>query len=114
MKLRVGRKVGRTIYLQRGDQPSDDDQLVGLMDTPELARHLVECSNHLKQPISEVLRMTEFSDRPVEDRDIIPCPEGCLRAERHRHLRDGTVQVAYRGLGVTEALEIVFGPPMAS
>lgn len=35
--LRVGRKVGRTIYMQVGVEPSDDDPLVGVMDTPELA-----------------------------------------------------------------------------
>lgn len=36
-RLRVGRKVGRTLYLQVGDAPSDDDPLVGVMDTRELA-----------------------------------------------------------------------------
>jgi hypothetical protein len=41
MRLRVGRKVGRTLYLQAGDQPSDDDRLIGLVDTPELAGALV-------------------------------------------------------------------------
>lgn len=34
---RVGRKVGRTIYAQAGDEPSDDDVLIGVMDTPDLA-----------------------------------------------------------------------------
>lgn len=38
---RVGRKVGRTIYLQLGPQPSDDDPLIGVMDTPELAAEVV-------------------------------------------------------------------------
>lgn len=35
--MRVGRKVGRTLYLQVGPEPSDCDVLVGMMDTPELA-----------------------------------------------------------------------------
>jgi hypothetical protein len=34
---RTGRKVGRTIYRQSGPEPSDDDALIGVMDTPELA-----------------------------------------------------------------------------
>lgn len=36
-KWRVGRKVGRTIYLQIGDSPDDTDQLIGVMDTRGLA-----------------------------------------------------------------------------
>jgi hypothetical protein len=46
---RVGRKVGRTIYLQVGDEPSDDDQLIGVMDTPELALIVVAAVNHLRR-----------------------------------------------------------------
>jgi hypothetical protein len=37
LRWRVGRKVGRTIYL--------DDQLCGMMDTPELARQVVDALN---------------------------------------------------------------------
>ncbi len=39
---RTGRKVGRTIYVQQGDAPSDSDPLIGVMDTPELAAEAVE------------------------------------------------------------------------
>lgn len=42
---RTGRKVGRTIYVQTGDEPSDDDQLVGMMDTRELAALVVRAVN---------------------------------------------------------------------
>jgi hypothetical protein len=42
---RTGRKVGRTIYAQLGDVPSDDDPLIGVMDTPELAAIAVACRN---------------------------------------------------------------------
>lgn len=38
---RTGRKVGRTIYAQIGPEPSDDDPLIGMMDTPELAAQAV-------------------------------------------------------------------------
>ncbi len=42
---RTGRKVGRTIYRQVGDEPSDDDPLIGVMDTPELAAEAVAAVN---------------------------------------------------------------------
>lgn len=42
---RTGRKVGRTIYRQKGDFPSDEDELIGVMDTPELARIVVAAVN---------------------------------------------------------------------
>ena len=32
-RLRVGRKVGRTLYVQHGPGPSDEDALVGMVDT---------------------------------------------------------------------------------
>jgi hypothetical protein len=41
----VGRKVGRTIYQQVGPEPSDDDVLIGFMDTPELAWQAVAAHN---------------------------------------------------------------------
>lgn len=44
---RTGRKVGRTIYAQLGPEPSDDDVLIGMMDTPELAAEAVGCHNRL-------------------------------------------------------------------
>jgi hypothetical protein len=43
---RVGRKVGRTIYRQVGLEPSDDDVLIGVMDTPELAAKAVAALQH--------------------------------------------------------------------
>jgi len=49
MRLRQGRKVGRTIYVQAKAEPSDDDQLVGLMDTPKLARALVDAFNETQR-----------------------------------------------------------------
>lgn len=42
---RVGRKVKRTIYQQIGPDPSDDDVLIGMMDTPELASEVVRTRN---------------------------------------------------------------------
>ena len=42
---RAGRKVGRTIYVQIGDNPSDTDPLIGVMDTIELAAEAVRSHN---------------------------------------------------------------------
>ena len=44
-RWRTGRKVGRTVYVQVGDEPSDGDHLIGVMDTPELARKAVDGVN---------------------------------------------------------------------
>lgn len=42
---RTGRKVGRTIYAMVGDTPSDDDTLIGVMDTRSLAQAAVNAHN---------------------------------------------------------------------
>jgi hypothetical protein len=44
-KWRVGRHVGRTVYLQAGSEPSDEDVLIGVMDTTELAIEVVDAVN---------------------------------------------------------------------
>lgn len=43
---RVGRTVGRTIYIQRFYDPSKADELVGLMDTQGLAEFVCRCVNY--------------------------------------------------------------------
>ena len=43
---RVGRKLGRTLYERKyTDGPSDDDRFLGVMDTPEDARRVVDAVN---------------------------------------------------------------------
>lgn len=42
---RTGRKVGRTVYAVVGPEPSDSDVLIGVMDTPSLAREAVDAHN---------------------------------------------------------------------
>jgi hypothetical protein len=42
---RVGRSVGRTIYAVRGPAATKEDVLIGVMDTPHLAREAVDCHN---------------------------------------------------------------------
>jgi len=48
-KWRVGRKVGRTVYAQVGDEPSDNDLLIGVFDTKELAQAAVDAHNKLRK-----------------------------------------------------------------
>lgn len=49
-RWRVGRSLGRTIFVQTGDQPAkanveDGDVVIGMMDTPELAQLVVDAVN---------------------------------------------------------------------
>jgi hypothetical protein len=43
--MRVGRRVGRTLYLTLGGEASEEDLLVGVMDSPELAEYVAEAVN---------------------------------------------------------------------
>lgn len=44
-KWRVGQKLGRTIYEQKDRYPSELDRFLGIMETPELAAHVVALHN---------------------------------------------------------------------
>lgn len=44
-KLRQGRKVGKTLYLQYGPEPSDDDKLIGYVEDEDFARMIVSACN---------------------------------------------------------------------
>lgn len=41
VKIRQGRKVAKTIYIQLGEEPSDDDTLVGYIEDLALAALIV-------------------------------------------------------------------------
>lgn len=45
LTTRQGRKVPRMLYRQQGPEPADDDPIVGLVDTPELAALIVAAVN---------------------------------------------------------------------
>lgn len=45
MIWRTGRHLGRTVYVQQTLEPSDDDQVIGMMDTRELAEQVVKAVN---------------------------------------------------------------------
>lgn len=49
---RVGRKVGRTIYALVGGEPSDEDELIGVMDSRAVASAAVEAHNASLRPWS--------------------------------------------------------------
>ena len=49
LTLRNGRKVPRMLYEQRGPDPADDDPIVGLVDTPELAALIVAAVNAYRE-----------------------------------------------------------------
>jgi hypothetical protein len=55
-RWRQGRRVGRTVYLQAGPEPSGDDLLIGLMDTPALARRVVDAVNAYRPDTATDLR----------------------------------------------------------
>lgn len=67
---RTGRRVGRTIYEQRGPEPSDADPLIGVMDTPELAARVVEAVNGAADIIDSP--ETGYPSRVIEGRHV-PC-----------------------------------------
>jgi hypothetical protein len=46
---RVGRKLKRTLYLQIGEEPSDSDTYLGMMETPELAARVVNAINRINR-----------------------------------------------------------------
>jgi hypothetical protein len=48
MFLRQGRKVAKTIYIQKGKQPSDDDELIGYIQDPEIALRVVTAFNFME------------------------------------------------------------------
>lgn len=65
VRWRVGRKVGRTIYEQIGDEPSYDDPMIGAMDTPELARDAVRGHNSFLSSPSRLVSTCERCDTQI-------------------------------------------------
>lgn len=85
---RTGRSIGRTIYIQSGDAPSRADQVIGMMDTRELADYVVEVVNEreeLLQANSKLLQDLEFA-----------LPETAPRVKRLREERDKWVREAQK------------------
>lgn len=45
--LRVGRKLGKTLYIQDGNEPSDTDVCIGYLDKSEYAARVVAAVNRI-------------------------------------------------------------------
>lgn len=45
---RIGRSIGRTLYIPNGDVPSKLDICIGMVDSPEFARLIVDAINGLR------------------------------------------------------------------
>lgn len=52
-KVRVGRQARRTLYFQIGHEPSDRDQLIGMVDSEPLAAFLADAANAASQRLAE-------------------------------------------------------------
>ena len=63
-RWRVGRKVGRTVYAMVGDEPSDSDVLIGVMDSGDLASDAVHWHNVAVRPVGEGHIDGQESDTP--------------------------------------------------
>lgn len=57
MKLRTGRKLGRTLYIQLGAEPADTDPCIGMVDTSELASVVVNSFNRNAEESRRVNRV---------------------------------------------------------
>lgn len=44
-RYRVGRKLGRTLYVQLGDEASDADVCLGMLDDPDFAAYVAAVLN---------------------------------------------------------------------
>jgi len=47
---RTGRRQPRNIYIQHGEEPTEYDQMIGNMDSPVLARLVVDAVNQYQPP----------------------------------------------------------------
>ena len=56
MMLRQGRKNGHNLYLQLGNEPSDQDVSLGYIAIPEVAREIVDgCNNQMAWDVAQAL-----------------------------------------------------------
>lgn len=82
---RTGRKLKKTLYERVAtDGPSDDDHFIGIMETPELARRVVDAVNIVARMGSHVVQA-----RPEEVAMCIECgaPAPCAYTILHTSKR---------------------------
>lgn len=62
--------MGRTIYCMTGDGASDDDLLLGMMDSPDIAQHICNLHN------DELRHNTVLGSDPLREQlGLGPLPE---------------------------------------
>jgi hypothetical protein len=93
-RLRPGRRVGRTLYSQLGDEPSDSDELVGTLDTIALAA-FAACFDP-----SVVRRITAAMREILALHDVVSGWGECVTCEIRWPCPTGSS--IYAALGVTE------------
>lgn len=72
MKFRTGRKVGRTLYVQIGDQPDDMDLLIGIVDSSDQADIIVNAVNAVER-IRELHRPHDCTTDHMNPHTPTPC-----------------------------------------
>lgn len=90
--FRVGRKLGRTIYMQRGEEPSDADMFLGIMDSRAMAAtivHVLNTSADLEPPVyddahDDALLDTADHTKPTTERSALVTVQDWLEANRHQ------------------------------
>jgi hypothetical protein len=60
--LRVGRSLGRTIYVHTEGERSEDDTVVGMVDSVALAQGLCEAFNKLDPRTREMIISDHWAD----------------------------------------------------
>jgi hypothetical protein len=53
MRLRPGRKQPQNLYVQQGDEPSDEDQYIGVLFDPTRAAVLIDIANGERPPLPQ-------------------------------------------------------------
>lgn len=68
MRLRVGRHLGRTLYIQPSDDPTREDVCIGMVDTAGIAELIVRTVNerYTSQELEEALFGPDFVAEVLE------------------------------------------------
>lgn len=98
-RWRTGRKVGRTIYAQLGDEPSDADALIGVMDTRELAETAADCVRMYSGP-SDMNRLLLFLGRANVGHRFAPLRDDTLPIEMREVVVPGLFRAVFDEAGV--------------
>lgn len=84
-RWRVGRKLGRTLYIQAGAEPDCDggtngDTFVGLMDSRDLAQFVVDAVNHFYEIGPDHLCPAVMAVNDFHRGDVVPQDHGPVLA----------------------------------